>query len=316
MNNSGNSMATRSIACAAALFCIAIGTAEAGQAFTNPVGPEALRARFAALNKEPGQNRFLRPLHLESSEGADGVRGEIHALVDHPFAAAGQSLVQPSQWCDILILHLNTKYCRPSAGGGRSLLHVVIGKKFDQPLGDAYRVDFDFRVAAMTATYLQVTLGAAEGPLGTRDYRIVVEATPSEDGRTIMRLSYSYTYGMAGRLAMQAYLGTVGRNKVGFAVIGTQSDGQPRYIDGMRGVVERNTMRYYLAIEAFLGALAVPATARMEKRFLDWFVASERFPRQLHEMEQGDYMAMKRREYARQNAQSLTSLATMAGDGG
>ena len=107
---------------------------------------------------------------------------------------------------------------------------------------------------------------------------------------------------MAGRLAMQAYLGTVGRDKVGFTVVGRQADGQPRYVGGMRGVVERNTMRYYLAIEAFLGALSAPPQARLEKRLRDWFAAVERYPRQLHEMEQDEYLAMKRKEYLRQQA--------------
>jgi hypothetical protein len=99
---------------------------------------------------------------------------------------------------------------------------------------------------------------------------------------------------------MQTYLGTIGRDKVGFTVAGTQADGQSRYIGGIRGVVERNTMRYYLAIEAFLGALSVPAQAQLEKRLHDWFTASERYPRQLHEMEQKPYLDMKRREYQRQ----------------
>jgi hypothetical protein len=68
----------------------------------------------------------------------------------------------------------------------------------------------------------------------------------------------------------------------------------------MRGVVERNTMRYFLAIEAHLGALSVPAAGRMEKSLRDWFAGSERYPRQLHEMEQGAYLSMKRREHLRQ----------------
>jgi hypothetical protein len=67
-------------------------------------------------------------------------------------------------------------------------------------------------------------------------------------------------------------------------------------------VVERNTMRYYLAIEAFLGALAAPPQARFEKRLRDWFAAAERYPRQLHEMEQGEYLDMKRKERLRQQA--------------
>jgi hypothetical protein len=36
----------------------------------------------------------------------------------------------------------------------------------------------------------------------------------------------------------------------------------------------------------------------MEKSLRDWYTAIERYPRQLHEMEEGDYLAMKRREFA------------------
>ena len=157
-----------------------------------------------------------------------------------------------------------------------------------------------YRVAVQTPDYLQVRLTADEGPLGTSNYRIVLEAVPLKDGQTFIHLSYAYAYGLAGRLAMQGYLATIGKDKVGFTIDGWQADKQPRYIGGTRGLIERNTMRYFLAIDAFLGALSAPAQARFEKRIHDWFVAIERYPRQLHEMEQGEYLAMKRNEYRRQ----------------
>ena len=181
-------------------------------------------------------------------------------------------------------------------------LSVSIGKKHDQPLDEAHRVVFAWRVAAQTPDYLRVTLTADEGPLSTSDYHIVLEAIPLDNGRTFIHLSYSYAYGLMGRLAMQAYLGTIGRDKVGFTVSSTAANGRPRHIGGMRGLVERNTMRYYLAIETFLGALSQPLPARLEKRLQDWFTASEHYPRQLHEMERDAYLDMKRREYRRQQA--------------
>ena len=58
-------------------------------------------------------------------------------------------------------------------------------------------------------------------------------------------------------------------------------------------------MRYYLGIEAFVDSLAVPPEMRVEKRLHEWFAATEHYPRQLHEMELDEYVAMKRREYAR-----------------
>jgi hypothetical protein len=290
--------ALRAVACAAALLSIGTQMAQAEEAGTNSAAK--LGARYAAFRDRHGDNHFQRALYMDSSEGSDGITGEIYALVDHPFAVAGAALNKPSQWCDILILHLNTKSCRVSADGQGTDLHVDIGKKFDQPLEKAYRVDFAYRVAAETADYLQVKLNAEHGPLGTSDYRIVLEAAPAQDGRTYIHLSYSYSYGLVARLAMQVYLGTIGRNKVGFTELGRLPDGQPEYIGGMRGVVERNTMRYYLAIEAYLVALSAAPQERLEKSLHAWFSAIERYPRQLHEMEEGDYLAMKRKEYSRQ----------------
>jgi hypothetical protein len=270
----------------------------------DPKAAAAMQATYALLKARLGANPFDRPLHLESSETRDLVRGEAYGLIDHPFATASAALDKPENWCDILTLHLNTKYCRPAAAGGKATLQVAIGKKFDQPLADAHRLEFAYRIDARTADYLRVTLRADEGPVGTRDYRIVLEAAPMEGGRTFVRLSYAYSYGVLASVAMQTYLGTIGRDKVGFTVTGRESDGKPRYVSGMRGLVERNTMRYYLAIEAFLGSRSAAPGARTEKSLEDWFSAVEAYPRQLHEMERGDYLAMKRREYSRQRAVS------------
>ena len=68
----------------------------------------------------------------------------------------------------------------------------------------------------------------------------------------------------------------------------------------MRGMVERNAMRYYLAVESFLGALAVPEPERTEKRLRDWYEATEQYARQLHDLERHEYLKMKRDEVVRQ----------------
>jgi hypothetical protein len=58
-------------------------------------------------------------------------------------------------------------------------------------------------------------------------------------------------------------------------------------------------MRYYLAVEAYLGALEAPPWERLEKRLRDWHAAIERHP-QLRELELGEYLELKRREALRQ----------------
>jgi hypothetical protein len=289
------------VAWLAAALCLSAGSVQADVA--DVTSPAALHAKHVALQDQLARNQFHRPLHLVSVETQDSVAGDIHALVKHPFAAAVTTLNKPARWCDILILHINTKYCRASGSAGGDILQVNIGKKHDQAVEDAYRVDFAFRVVADAPDYLKVTLTADAGPFSTRDYRVVLEAVPAGNGDTFIHLTYAYAFGLAGRLAMQTYLGTVGSSKVGFTVVGKQPDGALRYMGGMRGLVERNTMRYYLAIEAFLGALSTPPEAQLDKRLRDWFAFTEQYPRQLHEMDRETYLDMKRKEYRRQQAE-------------
>ncbi|NTV95198.1 MAG: hypothetical protein HGA75_07235 [Thiobacillus sp.] len=259
-----------------------------------------LQGRYAALAERLRQNPFQRPLYLESSESGATLRGDIYAVLDHPFATVGAALDEPEEWCDVLILHVNTKYCRAAADPTGTLLKVRIGKKSAQPLDDAQAVEFAYRAAKAGANYMEIRLDAAQGPLSTHDYRLRLQAVPLDPGRTFIHLGYAYGYGLAGRLAMQAYLATLGHGKVGFTVAGHAPDGEPEYIDGMRGVAERNTMRYYLAIDAYLGAGSAPPAERLERRLQAWFDATERYPRQLHEVSRTAYMDMKRDEYRRQ----------------
>ena len=280
---------------AISFLCLVAGASLAQQ------GAAALRAKHAELQNALASNQFKSPLYLVSTESAQSVSGNIYAVIRQPFASTAAALERPAAWCEILFLHQNTKYCRPSADVKNPVLNVVIGKKSDQPLEDAFRVDFSFAAPVKTADYLQVMLNADKGPLSTRNYRITFEAVPLDASRTFIHLAYAYDFGMAGKLAMQVYLSTAGSDKVGFTVIGKQSDGTPQHVGGMRGVVERNTMRYYLAIDSHLGSLSAPPQSRIDKMLRDWYAATERYALQLREMEQAEYLAMKRREYQRQS---------------
>jgi hypothetical protein len=68
----------------------------------------------------------------------------------------------------------------------------------------------------------------------------------------------------------------------------------------VRGLVERNTMRYYLAIDAYLASLSAPVGQQLDDRLNRWFDATEQYPRQLHEVEKNDYIQMKHDEYQRE----------------
>jgi hypothetical protein len=258
-----------------------------------------LRARHEALQDKFTSSQFGRPLVLESTQTSGDLKGDVYAVVDYPFATVQRALQSAEHWCDILILHLNVKRCK-TTGATPKMINLNVGRKFDQPIEDAYQLDFSYRMAASTADYLQVQLSAAEGPLSTKNYRIVVEAVPIDARRSVIHMSYAYGYGFAARVAMQTYLSTLGSHKVGFTVLEKKPDGKPVYQTGVLGLLERNTMRYYLAIDAYLAAYTLPAAEQFEKRIREWYASTERYAEQLHEMDQNEYLEMKRKEMRRQ----------------
>lgn len=287
-------------AAVSALVALVLAVASLAPAQAQDAG--TLRAKHDSLGAQLANNPFQRPLVLESTQASGDLKGDVYAVVDQPFAVVGPALQGMAHWCELLILHLNVKNCSFAGKPPSEVLSLVVGRKFDQPLDDGYKVEFNYAMPGADPDYLRVQMAADAGPMGTKNYRLALEAIPLDAKTSFIHMSYAYGYGAAARFAMQAYLATAGRDKIGFSVVGKTEDGKPIYIDGVRGVVERNTMRYYLAIEAYLGSLSAPPGEQQEKRLLDWFAATERHARQLHEMDRDEYLTMKRHELQRQRA--------------
>jgi hypothetical protein len=275
-------------AAGAAVAAVAQGDAAAD------TGAAAMRVHYEAIRPHLEQNQFGKPLFLESQDSGMDLHGDVYGLVEHPFERVSAALAEAANWCHILILPYNTKQC--AVENGQSLA-LYVGRKSQEPIERAYRLDFKFVPVARTADYLKRVLKSESGPLGTRNYVIMLETTPLDARRTLVHLSYSYSYGMISRLAMQAYLATTGSAKVGFSTV--EEDGVRRFVGGMRGVMERNTMRYFLAIDAYLNSLSAPSGQQLDKRLNEWFTYSEKYRRQLWEMDRGEYLAMKRAEAQR-----------------
>ena len=262
-------------------------------------GAVALSARYQALRPQLEANAFGVPITVESAEEDGLKRGEVHGVLAHPFAALAPALRAPREWCQIALLHLNIKTCTYERRDGQDWLTLYSGRKFYEPPEKAYALRYRFQVTAPGADYLAVTLTADSGPLGTRDYRLVFEAIPLGQ-QTFVHFRYAYRPSLTSSLATSGYLATLGSGKLGFTVTGRDGAGKPVYVSGVRGIVERNAMRYYLAIQAFLESLNAPETQRAEQRFQRWFDLTERYPAQLHELERADYLQYKRQELRQQ----------------
>lgn len=275
----------------------------ANAASSLPDDEQILRTKYASLAQRLEHNQFHKPLVLDSIEGQDELKGDIYAVMDFPYSQLKASLTDPAQWCEVMILHLNTKYCRSNLERQQPVLQVNIGSKTPQALADSERIVLKFDVLAATSDFFEIALAAQRGPLGTSDYRIALGGVSLPGGKTFIHLTYSYSTGMLGRTAMRAYLATVGRGKVGFTAAEKGSDGEAGYIGGVRGVIERNAMRYFLAIDSYMGSVPAPKDAQFDMRLRSWFAATEQYARQLHEISWDQYATMKRAERQRMLAE-------------
>jgi hypothetical protein len=232
-------------------------------------------------------------------EQASRVEGNVQARLDQPFDTLKSALSRPESWCAIFMLHLNTKYCRVSTQNGQPELVLKMGGKKYQELSSAQFLKFNFQPPSASNDFVEARMHAAEGPTGTSDYDVVLAAIPLPDNKSFIQLRYAYSFNRMGSVAMDSYLSTAGRNKVGFTVTGKDDEGKPQFVKGYRGVLERNAMRYYLAIDSYLASLSQPENARREYALARWFDGTEQYARQLHEVDREDYLKRKRREIER-----------------
>nr|WP_295785285.1 hypothetical protein [Rhodoferax sp.] len=247
-----------------------------------------LKTQFDALHAQLDASTFKHPLLLQSSDTTNGRKGDVYAIVDKPIQVVSDALKDSAHWCEALLLHVNNRQCEVTKKPDGETITLKVVRKHDQPVAAAFSVPFDFRLVDSTPRHLEVGMSSTSGPLGTSNYRITLEAVPINQERSFLHFSYAYEENFLARTATEAYLSIFGSTKVGFTVVGKTPDGKPDYIKGTRGLVERNAMRYFLAIDAYLAAPSEPQT-----RWNAWYSATELYPHQLHEMDRATYLAAK-----------------------
>jgi len=240
------------------------------------------------------------PLLVESFERDDTVHVDVYGIFDYPFSSVADALKVPANWCDIVSLHPNIKACTNRELAGACLLTFYLGKKTYQPPEDTRQVKFHYRNVVQQQGYLDITLNADAGPYGTRDHRMRFEAIPLDVGKTFVHVSYAYSDSAALRLVIKIYFATLGRDKVGFTVIGTDRNSKPIYIGGPRGAVERTAVRFYFAIQSFMNTLRYPEESRFSMRINEWYSLTSRYGKQLFDLDKKDYLASKTKERATQ----------------
>ncbi len=281
-----------------ALLIVMFCGAFAGAASAGPAGHTTLLEKYRQLQPALAQSIFGEPILLTSNVGDEQAQGEVYALLDTPFDALRAALSQPAQWCELAILHVNVKTCVHR----QNQLTFYVGRKYYQPPDKAYALQYRFQQLANDQQQLHVQLSAEQGPLGTSDYLIRLHAIAIDPQHSFIHFHYRYRFGLMARLAMQTYLATLGRNKVGFTITGFDKQGQPIYVKGLQGVVERNVMRYLFAIQAVLEARKSAPQYQPTAGLVRWFAHVQQHPRQLLGFTREEYLENKRRELANQRA--------------
>ena len=236
-------------------------------------------------------------LSLVSREQQGEVSAEVTAILSYPFATAAPALASAENWCQFMPLHFNIKACTYERQPNGEVVTLYSGRKSYQSPQESHTLAYRVEARDLSDEQLALSLHAPSGPAGTRDYRIEVQALKVKEG-TLLHIRSSYRPSMTSALLTRTYLSTLGRDKVGFTR--SEQNGVMRPVQGVRGVIERNVMRYQLAIDTFLHTQALPATARREVALTRWFRLNDSHPEQLHEMAQGEYLTIKRREWQNQ----------------
>jgi hypothetical protein len=255
-----------------------------------------LEVKHRVLEEQLSKNDFGVPIVIQAN-GDDGrMEGNVYGILEQPFSAVRQALVEAPNWCKITPLHFNIKACTWQKINGDYRLTLYSGRKYYEEPGSTYVFDYRYHSQCDDSSYCEVTLSSEDGPMDTGNYRFQAEIIPL-NGKTFIHFHYGYEYGFVTDMAMFTYLSTIGSGKVGFTITGHGRDGEPEYIGGVQGVVERNAMRYYLALQAYLDSLKVPEKVQFDQRLQRWYDLTDRYRHQLYEMSREDYLTYKQHEH-------------------
>lgn len=263
-------------------------------------GYEAMVSRHADFTEWLIHDSQGMEFRTESQPVEGGLEARIAlSIPDIDIADARAALASPEAWCEILFLHLNVKACIHGETDTRQWVRLYMGRKFYQDVADTEMIELDFASGVSEDGVSWVKLTADEGPYNTSDYYVGLSAIGHEDG-IFAELKSSQKADGTINSAMDLYFMTLARDKVGFSVVGKRWNGDPEYVGGTQGMLERNVVRYLLALRAYMQTLDIQGTDELQRRFALWFDATERYPEQLREVAREDYLRDKAREHDQQ----------------
>lgn len=259
-----------------------------------------MQQSYRSMGDSLSHSTLLRPLQISSLESAEHLSGDLYATVSYGLATLNTTVSESVRWCEVMLLLSNSKACRLNSGTKNGRLQVIMSSSKTPDSSGATPTEFQLQVNTATNDYVDAVLQAAAGPMGTHNISLRVQAVPLSSTNTYIHLHYSYDTSWLGRMAMQAYLQTAGRGKFGFTPNPRGDAGDDAYIAGARGVIERNTMRYFLGLDCAMASATQQAPQRFNSMAACWYEQVEKYPLQLHEMPRTEYLSMKDTQYKQQ----------------
>lgn len=241
------------------------------------------------------KNSRQLPFSLESTDKNKEIRASVKTfLPDISYDLFASRLSDVSQWCEFIPLHLNIKACGYSKKNEKLQLGFYVGAKGYMAPDEAKLLILAV-VLVDSEDFLEISFSASKGPFGSSDYYFDFRAIGVDDG-VYLEFDLSSRLGFVSNLA-KIYFATVGAGKVGFSVNGTQSSGEPQYIDGQRGGAERNIVRYLLSIQTYFETVGWETEPDIYQRRLErWFDLTQQYEKQLYEMSRKTYLEVKTKE--------------------
>ncbi len=275
-----------------------LGMLPMAQAAKRDVGHAQLLAAYQQHEPRLRLGTGNLPLAVETQTQNELQSGEAYAIFDYPYGKVTETLRNARNWCDIVPLLMNIKACTTQTLLSGTRITLYAGLKSYQPPGLARALNYTYRVQVLDTEYFSASLTADKTDANSPP--MTLEAMPLDAERTLVHVRYHWSTPLWLRMASDSYFATVGAHKIGFSTTGADPHGGPAYVSGINGAVERNALRYYLALDTFLSTDHAPEAGRFDQRLNHWFDLTERYPTQLHEMDKANYLRTKRKERTQQ----------------
>ena len=271
----------------------------------------SLQARAVEFRQQQVSGENPLPFVLSSSFSSTLSKARVRTFIRGVgLDTFSQKLLQPAEWCEFIPLHLNIKACGHVVRNQKNIVQFYAGVKGYVTPDDAHLLQLSFE-ARKEGGVFYADLFAADGPLDSTNIRFGIHAIDAEgDGGTGVYVEFELSSepGLSNSLA-RVYLATIARRKIGFSINGKTWSGKPKYVGGQRGAIERNLVRYLLAIETYFETASkadeMAADALYELRIQRWYDETDQYREQLFELSREEYISNKLRERENQKILQL-----------